>query len=184
MSTLPTSIRPATLDDMAAIQSIYAYYVKETTITFEYDVPDTTEMTKRFKAVNEYAMPYLVAERDDSVVGYAYISAFRTRRAYRYCAEHSIYLHPDERGHGIGKKLLEALITAAEPTGLRQLVAVISDKIDGASVALHRKCGFEMVGTLPACGYKFERWIDVTMMQFSIGNGAETPPDGIGLKLT
>ena len=177
-------IRPATADDIPTIQSIYAYYVRETVITFEENVPDIREMTKRYETILGYGMPYLVAETNGQVIGYAYASLFRGRPAYRYTTEHSIYLDPDKRGMGVGTKMLDALMKACEPTGVRQIIAVISDAIDGASVALHKKAGFELIGTMPATGYKFDKWVNTTIMQRPICTGSSDKPDGIGLKLT
>lgn len=177
-------IRDATAGDISAIQQIYAYYVENTVITFEEVIPDIEEMHDRFLTIKDHGMPYIVAEQDGHVVGYAYASVFRTRRAFRFCAEHSVYLDPSCRGKGIGFSLMQALIKACEPTGIRQMVACISDKKDGASIALHKKCGFKHIGVLPASGYKFDRWIDMTVMQRQIGEGDNTAPDGIGLNLT
>lgn len=179
-----TIIRPAAPADIAFIQAIYAYYVENTVITFEETTPDATEMTRRFDEIKSHDMPYLVLEQDGRVLGYAYASVFRSRRAFRYSVEHSIYLDPDTRGQGFGKKMMNALLEALVPTGVRQMVAVISDKKDGASVALHRSSGFEMIGTLPATGYKFDTWIDTIIMQRPVGDGQNTPPTTGGLKLT
>lgn len=178
------AIRDAQPDDINAIQAIYAYYVEHSVITFEETIPDTTEMMRRFNDILYHDMPYLVIELGGRIVGYAYASVFRSRRAFRYSVEHSIYLHPETRGKGLGLKLMEALTDALVPTGVRQMIAVISDKKDGASVALHKKCGFEMIGTMPATGYKFDQWIDTIIMQRAIGDGANTAPNTPGLKLT
>jgi phosphinothricin acetyltransferase len=176
-------IRDALESDIEAIQAIYAYYVENTVITFEEVVPDTMEMTRRFEGIKSHDMPYLVAELDGEVVGYAYAGVFRTRKAFRFSTEHSIYLKHDCRGQGLGRKMMDALISALEPTGIRQIVAVISDKIDGASVALHKKCGFDHIGIMPDTGYKFDEWIDTVIMQRAINGGGDTPPAGPGLHL-
>ncbi|WP_028880257.1 GNAT family N-acetyltransferase [Terasakiella pusilla] len=176
-------VRPATQSDIPAIVDIYTYYVTDTVITYEETVPDITEMTRRFEATLKLGMPYLVAQVDGVVQGYAYGGAFRERIAYRYCVEHAIYLSKDVKGQGIGSLLMEHLLTELEAAGIRQVIAVIGDLTNHASVALHSKFGFEKVGILPASGYKFNRWIDTILMQRSLGAGAQTPPVGDGLNL-
>lgn len=176
-------IRPARLSDIPAIADIYAYYVTDTVITYEETVPDIDEMARRFEEIQKLGMPYLVAEVDDVVAGYAYGGAFRERIAYRYFVEHSIYLLPDAKGHGLGSLLMKDLLDELENAGIRQVIAVIGDLTNAASVALHKKFGFEQIGVLPASGYKFNRWIDTILMQRALGEGAETPPVGAGLKL-
>lgn len=177
------TIRPATVSDMASIREIYAYYVTDTVITYEETVPDVEEMTRRFHAIQKLGMPYLVAEQDGGVKGYCYGGAFRERIAYRYCVEHAIYLSKDAKGHGIGSLLMGQLLKDLEAAGIRQVIAVIGDLTNHASVALHSKFGFEKIGVLPASGYKFNRWIDTILMQRALGDGAQTPPVGDGLNL-
>lgn len=176
-------IRPATTADIPAIVDIYAYYVTETVVTYEETVPDVSEMTRRLNATLNLGMPYLVAEVEGVVQGYAYGGAFRERIAYRYCVEHAIYLAKEAKGQGIGSMLIEQLLTQLEAAGVRQVIAVIGDLTNHASVALHSKFEFEKVGILPASGYKFDRWIDTILMQRALGDGAQTPPVGDGLKL-
>jgi L-amino acid N-acyltransferase YncA len=176
-------IRPATRADMACICEIYAYYVENTVITYEEIVPDVDEMQQRFFDIQSHNMPYLVAEIDGVITGYAYASVYRTRPAYRYCVEHSIYLNQDHQGHGVGSQLMEALINSCLPTGIRQMIAVIGDTTNHASVALHEKFGFTHVGILKDSGFKFNRWIDTIIMQRPIGAGATSLPTGKGLNL-
>jgi L-amino acid N-acyltransferase YncA len=173
-------IRPAEACDIKDIQLIYAHYVKKSLATFEVSVPDILEMQRRFDDVQRRKMPYLVCIHDQKVVGYAYANVFRDRFAYRFCIEHSIYLHPDKRGLGIGSQLMSKLIEALEPTGIRQMIAVIGDTENRASIVLHKKFGFKQIGILQNSGYKFDRWVDTVLMQRPLGEGAATPPQGSG----
>ncbi|RAG82289.1 GNAT family N-acetyltransferase [Streptacidiphilus pinicola] len=154
-------IRPAEPADLAAVAAIYAHYVRETVATF--DETPRTEADWRAKAAN--LAPFLVAELDGEVAGYAYVSAYRPKPAYRHTGEDSIYLAPDRTGLGLGGALLEALLTACQKTELRQLVAVIADTGSDASVALHRRYGFEPAGRLKNVGFKHGRWIDTILLQ-------------------
>ena len=157
-------IRPAGPADLAAVAAIYAHYVRETVITFD-EVPPT-EAEWRAKAENLSA--FLVAEIDGEVAGYAYVSPYRPKPAYRHTGEDSIYLAPGRTGLGLGSALLEALLTACQKTELRQLVAVIADAGSDASTALHRRFGFEPAGRLKDVGFKHGRWIDTVLMQRSL----------------
>ena len=171
------TIRDASRDDLAAITAIYADEVATGTASFELDPPDLGEMTSRFEALKADGFPYLVAEKGGEVLGYAYAGYYRPRRAYRFTLEDSVYVGRDARGLGVGRKLLEALIAACEAGGWRQMIAVISDSAtSGASVALHAACGFAHTGTLHDSGYKFGKWLDVTLMQRTLGAGAGDPP--------
>ncbi|MDV7340661.1 N-acetyltransferase family protein [Terasakiella sp. A23] len=177
-------IRTAEKSDLPDILDIYSYYIKETVITFEEIIPDLAEMERRFDEIATLNMPYLVCVLNGQIVGYAYGGAFRTRVAYRFSVEHSIYLAKDAQGHGIGSKLMQALITELEKRNIRQLIAVIGDSKNEASIALHKKFGFVHQGTLPATGYKFNRWIDTVMMQKTLGDGDKRDPTGTGLNLS
>lgn len=168
-------IRPAAPGDIAAITAIYTPAVLHGTATFELDPPNEAEMLRRLKETTIAGYPYLVAERGGKVVGYAYVSAYRTRPAYRFAVEDSIYVAADQQGQGIGRTLLDALIEACEARGYRQMIAVIGDSRQIGSIALHRSAGFTFCGTLHSVGYKFGRWIDSVNMQRALGDGDSTP---------
>jgi L-amino acid N-acyltransferase YncA len=169
-------IRPTVAADLAAITEIYAHEVREGTATFELVPPDPAEMTRRFQVLMDGAFPYLVAELDGSVVGYAYASSYRPRPAYRFTVENSVYLRPQVHRRGIGRQLLERLIAECGTRGFRQMIAVIGDSANTASVGVHARCGFQMIGTHPSVGLKFGRWLDTVMMQRELGEGAKTVP--------
>jgi L-amino acid N-acyltransferase YncA len=162
-------IRAAAAADISAITEIYAHAVRYGTATFEIDPPEETEMADRFRALADGGFPYLVAELDGLVRGYAYAGLYRTRVAYRHTLEDSIYLAPEFQGRGIGRALLDRLLAEAAGRGFRQMVAVIGDSDQVASIALHGAAGFRMVGTLEAVGHKFGRWLDTVLMQRAIG---------------
>ncbi|MFY8019326.1 MAG: GNAT family N-acetyltransferase [Inhella sp.] len=161
--------------DLPAITAIYEHAVLHGTGTFELDVPDEAEMAKRRAEVLGRGLPYLVAERDGQVLGYAYANYFRPRMAYRFCVEDSVYLAPAAQGAGIGKLLLAELVARCEAAGARQMVAVIGDSANLGSIGLHAALGFEHTGQLKAAGWKFERWLDVVFMQRELGLGAGSP---------
>jgi L-amino acid N-acyltransferase YncA len=172
----PPIIRPAAHADIPAITAIYAHAVNHGTATFEIEPPDEREMADRFRALTEGCFPYLAAERDGALLGYAYAGPYRTRIAYRYTLENSIYVAPDCHRQGVGRTLMEVLIQEAGARGFRQMVAVIGDSRQVASIALHRATGFEMIGTLTAVGFKFNRWLDTVLMQRPLGEGSERVP--------
>ncbi|NVK17514.1 MAG: N-acetyltransferase family protein [Methylocystaceae bacterium] len=176
-------IRAAHADDIPRILEIYSYYITDTIITFEETLPSLKEMTQRFHEIEKLNMPYLVAAIDGRVQGYAYGGVFRTRVAYRYSVEHSIYLDKDAKGAGLGSLLMEELLKDLEQRDIRQVVAVIGDSQNRASIALHKKFGFTHQGTLPNTGYKFNRWIDTVLMQKELGDGESTQPQKPGLNL-
>jgi L-amino acid N-acyltransferase YncA len=157
-------IRSATTSDMAAVTSIYEHFVLTSTATFELTPPDLPEMLRRHQAVLDRGLPYLVAELEGYIVGYGYASQFRPREAYRFTVEDSIYVRADCIGYGVGRKLLTALIAGCELAGCHRMVACIGGE-NPASVALHLSRGFAPVGILPEAGFKFGKWIDMTMMQ-------------------
>lgn len=174
----PPTIRDATAADIAAITAIYRPEVSGGTATFELEPPDAVEMARRFAAIAGAGFPYLVAVLDGRVAAYAYAQAFRARPAYRFTVEDSIYVAAEAHGRGIGKALLGALVDRCMALGYRQMVAVIGDSARQApSIALHRSLGFEVVGRLPAVGYKHGRWLDSVQMQRALGPGDATPPD-------
>ncbi len=168
-------IRAAAASDIPAITGIYEEAVRFGTATFELDPPDLAEMDRRRRALMERGFPYLVAERAGDVVGYAYAGPYRERRAYENTVEDSVYLAATARRRGFGSLLLTALIAAAADRGFRQMVAVIGDSDNAASIRLHARCGFVMVGTLRAVGWKHGRWLDTVLMQMPLGLGADRP---------
>ena len=170
------SIRPSELQDIAAIAAIYGWNVRHGTGTFELDPPDAAETARRRDDVLAKGLPWLVAERGGSVVGYAYANHFRPRPAYRFCLEDSIYFSPEAQGLGLGRPLLAELIARCEARGARQMLAVIGDSTNRGSIGLHRALGFKPVGLLAASGWKFERWLDVLVMQKSLGLGSASAP--------
>ena len=170
------TIRPAAPEDLPAITAIYAHAVRTGTATFELDPPDLNEMTRRYRALMDGNSPYLVATSGSGVAGYAYAGSYRPRPAYRFTVENSIYLAPASQRRGVGTALLKELIVRSEKIGFRQMIAVIGDSANAASIALHARAGFEMVGTHPDVGFKFGRWLDSVLMQRQLGEGAKTPP--------
>ena len=166
-----TLVRPATAEDIPAITGIYRHHVLHGLATFEIDPPAAAEMARRYAAIRELGLPYLVAEINGVVAGYAYAAEYRARPAYRYTVEDSVYIDKDHAGNGIGSALLPALIDGCERAGRRQIIAVIGDSANLASIRLHEKFGFSRVGTLPAVGFKFDRWVDSVLMQRAVGNG-------------
>ncbi len=167
-------IRPATAADIPAITAIYEPAVLYGTATFELDPPSEAEMLRRLRDIVAAGFPYLVSERADQVVGYAYVNHYRTRPAYRFVVENSVYVTPNAQGEGIGRALLDALILASEERGFRQMIAVIGDSRQFGSIALHRSAGFVFAGTLHSVGFKFGRWIDSVQMQRALGPGDTT----------
>lgn len=171
-------IRVASVADLDTITEIYADAVTHGTASYELEPPSRAEMGMRFDTLTAGGFPYLVAEKDGVVLGYAYAGAFRPRPAYRFIVEDSVYVAPDAKGQGVGLKLMQALIKAAEAAGFRQIVAVIGDgHPDSASVKLHEKLGFRHSGRLEGSGYKHGRWLDTVFMQLSLNDGALLPPD-------
>jgi len=176
MPASPLLIRPSTADDVPAIAAIYAWHVLNGTGTFELEAPDTPEMARRRADVIDKGLPWLVAERDGEVLGYAYANHFRPRRAYRFCLEDSIYLAPAAQGQGVGRLLLAELISQCEARGARQMLAVIGDSANAGSIGVHRTLGFEQTGLIRSAGWKFDRWLDVVMMQRPLGLGDGAQP--------
>ena len=174
MSITTRDSRP---EDIDAITAIYGDAVRNGLASFEYDPPDPAEMARRREGVLAAGYPYLVAQNaTGEVLGYAYISAYRPRRAYRFTVENSIYVAPNAKGQGVGRTLLEALIARSTAEGYRLIVAVIGDSANAASIGLHAACGFRHAGLLPNVGWKQERWVDSVLMTLALGEGATTPP--------
>jgi L-amino acid N-acyltransferase YncA len=173
---MPT-IRPSTDQDLAAITAIYAHHVLHGTGTFETTPPTEADMAARRADVLAKGLPYLVAEEDGRVLGFAYCQWFKPRPAYRFSAEDSIYLHPDAAGKGLGRLLLARLADEAQACGIRKLIAVIGDSANAGSIGVHRTLGFTPAGQFKSCGWKFGRWLDIVLMEKSLGDGDTTPPD-------
>jgi len=174
---MPTpAIRPATAVDLAAITAIYREAVLHGTATFELTPPTLEEMTRRFDSLTDGGFPYLAADLDGELVGYAYAGPYRPRPAYRFTVENSVYLAPPAHRRGIGGLLLRQLIADSAARGYRQMIAVIGDSANAGSIGLHRSLGFELVGTHRNVGLKFGRWLDTVMMQRALGEGGDTVP--------
>ena len=175
-------IRPATEADLDRITEIYRHAVIHGTATYELEPPTRTEMAARFAALATEGFPYFVAEDREGLIGYAYAGPFRTRPAYRFIVEDSIYLDPVAKGKGVGRLLLERLISEAEALGFRQMIAVIGDgRQDSPSVKLHERLGFRLCGTLEGSGFKHERWLETVFMQLSMNGGSASAPDPLSL---
>ena len=170
-------LRPATPDDLPAVQSIYAHHVRQGLASFEEEPPPTDEMRRRHGEVTGKGLPWLVADFGGVVAGYGYCAPYRARSAYRYSLEDSVYVREDYHGRGVGAALLEALIERCTALGYRQLVAVIGDSSHAASINLHASCGFLRVGTLRSVGFKLGRWVDSVLMQRPLGPGDGAPPE-------
>jgi len=175
---LPSAVvRTAEPRDLAAITRIYDHAVRHGSASFEIEPPGETEMLRRYDTLRAGGYPYLVAESDGVVAGYGYAGPYRARPAYHWCVEDSIYIAPQLQRRGIGRALLERLIAEAQAGGFRQMIAVIGDSANAASIELHRAAGFRMVGTFDNVGFKFGRWLDSVLMQRPLGKGAATAPD-------
>jgi L-amino acid N-acyltransferase YncA len=170
------TIRATEPRDISDITRIYAYSVTHGTATFELEPPSMAEMLRRFDALREGSYPFLTAHFAGAVIGYAYAGPYRSRPAYRYTVEDSVYLAPEMQGRGFGRVLLERLLTEAERRGFRQMVAVIGDSAQAPSIRLHAALGFRLVGTFEAVGFKFDSWLDTVLMQKRLGMGAESAP--------
>ena len=170
------AVRPAGPGDLAAVHAIYSHAVLHGLASFEEEPPSVEELGRRYRDVTGRGLPYLVAEYGLEVAGYGYCAPYRARSAYRYALEDSIYLRHDMTGRGIGKRLLEELVRRCEGLGYRQMIAVIGDSANVASIGVHAACGFLRVGTLRSVGFKFGRWVDSVYMQRPIGPGDATRP--------
>jgi phosphinothricin acetyltransferase len=177
-AVIPASlaIRSADSADLPALLKIYAWHVRNGAASFEEQPPDAAEFTRRWQAIAELGLPYLVASAEGRVLGYAYAGPYRPRSAYRFTVEDSIYLDPNAIGRGIGRRLLSAVIDEAAAAGKRQMLAVIGDSANQASIGLHQRLGFTVTGTFRAVGFKFGRWIDSVLMQRELGPGDRSLP--------
>jgi L-amino acid N-acyltransferase YncA len=172
------SVRASRPEDVPAITAIYGLHVRTGLASFELEPPDAAEIARRRRAVLDAGLPFLVAEMDGQVMGYSYAGPYRPRPAYGNTVENSVYVAAEGHRRGIGRALLKALIEACARQGKRQMVAVIGDSDNRASIELHRAMGFREVGTLKDIGYKHGRWVDSVLMQRALGPGGETPPTG------
>lgn len=176
-------IRPATEADVPAITAIYKPEVETGFATFELEPPGEAEMARRMRAITEGGYPYLVAEIDGVVAGYAYASAYRTRPAYRFTVENSIYVAKGMQGKRVGTALMGRLISDCSERGFRLMVAVIGDSANFGSITLHRRSGFHFCGVIHSVGFKLGRWLDSVIMELPLGQGEMTPPDDAQLPL-
>ena len=176
MGTESIAVREVRDSDMDEVAEIYGHHVRHGVASFEHEPPDVAELRRRCGEVRARGLPYVVAERDSRLLGFAYASPFRLRPAYRFSVEDSVYVHPDSVREGIGRRLLQSVIDGCEAAGRRRLVAVIGGA-DERSIAFHRKCGFEEAGRLEGAGWKHGRWLDLVIMQRALGPGTSTPPE-------
>ena len=177
-------VRAATDADSAALAAIYGDAVLHGFGTFEEVPPAPAEMDARRRAVQDQGLPYLVVEVDGEVLGFAYAAPFRPRAAYRYTLEDSVYVAPEGKGKGVGRAALSAVIAECERLGVRQLVAVIGDSLNAASIGLHRALGFEPAGLHKSVGFKHGRWVDIVLVQKALNGGDNGLPDRPGITLT
>jgi len=169
-------VRPAAPQDLPAVQSIYAHHVLHGLASFEEEPPSVDEMRRRHADITRQGLPYLVAEERGEILGYGYCSLYRTRSAYRYTLEDSIYVKDGRQGKGVGKAVLSELIGICTALDYRQLIAVIGDSANAASIRLHASLGFVRAGLLRSSGFKFGRWVDSVYMQLPLGAGDGTRP--------
>ena len=169
-------IRNVHESDAEAVAAIYAHHVVHGTASYELSPPSIDDTLAKIERITSQGWPFIVAERDDRLIGYAYVTQFRDRPAYAWACETSIYVHPDWLGKGVGRILLDALCARAESAGFRQIVGVIGGA-EPASVALHAACGFQEAGRLHAMGWKHGRWLHSVYMQKALGKGSSEPPD-------
>lgn len=171
------NIRPSNVADIPAITAIYRHHVLHGTGTFEVEPPSEQDMLARRADVLARGLPYLVAEGEDGqILGFTYANWFKPRPAYRFSAEDSIYIADSARGQGLGRKLLDALSRQAEAAGVRKLLAVIGDSANAGSIGVHRAAGFTEIGVMRSVGWKFDRWLDIVLMEKSLGDGDTTAP--------
>jgi L-amino acid N-acyltransferase YncA len=169
-------IRPSRDKDISAITAIYTHHVLYGTGSFETEPPGAADMAARRADVLSKGLPYLIAEQDAKIVGFAYGNWFKPRPAYRYSVEDSIYLAPDLHRNGVGRALLAELLARCEAVGIRKVMAIIGDSANAGSIGLHRALGFAHVGVFESCGWKFGAWRDIVIMQKTVGLGATEPP--------
>ena len=173
-----TRVRPARDSDIAATTEIYAHHVRHGLASFDETPPDPAEMQRRFDAIRDRRLPFLIAEIDGAIAGFAYAAPYRDRSAYRYAVEDSIYLAEGFGRRGVGSLLLREIIDRSTAAGMRQMIAIIGDSANAASIGLHAGLGFRLAGTLPSVGFKFGRWVDSVIMTRALGDGDRGPPVG------
>jgi phosphinothricin acetyltransferase len=176
----PFALRTAADRDLPAVQAIYAHHVLHGTASFETVPPGVDEMARRRADVVARSLPFLVAELGGEVLGYAYAAPYRQRVAYRFTLEDSVYVAAGATGRGLGRRLLERLLAETAALGYRQMLAIIGDSGNRASIALHERAGFRHVGTQRSVGFKFGRWLDCVLMQRALGPGDATRPEAVG----
>lgn len=180
--TTPIAIRDAKSGDLDTILDIYGHHVRTAAGSFEETPPDAAVFAARYAAIAGQGLPYLVAETEIGIEGFAYAGHFRTRAAYRFTVEDSIYVAPDRNGRGIGRALLAELIARCTDLGYRQMIAVVGDSANAGSIRLHQNLGFRMVGTLETVGYKHGRWVDLILMQRRLGDGDAPVESGLPIR--
>ncbi len=180
-------IRDVLVQDLPHAQAIYAHHVLNGLASFEEAPPDLAETHRRYEATIAAGYPCIAAESGapgaaPGLAGYAYVGPYRPRPAYRYSVENSVYIAPESIGQGIGRALLTELIARCTALGYRQMIAVIGDSDNAASIGLHQSLGFSHAGQVRSVGFKFGRWVDSVIMQRALGPGDDnlptTPPDG------
>jgi L-amino acid N-acyltransferase YncA len=176
-------VRPALIQDAAGVQAIYAHHVRSGDGTFEEAAPDVAEIARRMGEITGKGLPYVVAEQDGRVMAFAYAAPYRTRAAYRFTLEDSVYVAPDAPRQGFGRAVLQAVVDQCRDIGVHQLVAVIGGTGNAGSIALHTALGFQPAGVLRGVGYKFGRWLDVVNMQLPLNGGVDGAPLGAGVQL-
>lgn len=176
-------IRAAGAGDAETLAAIYGHHVLHGFGSFETQPPDAAQMDERRRVIQAYRLPFLLAADEHGILGYAYAGPFRPRPGYRYTVEDSVYVAPEAMGRGVGRALLEAVIAACEKLGVRQMVAVIGDSRNAASIGLHRALGFDHSGVGRSLGFKHGRWVDVVWMQKALNGGDHSPPDSPGISL-
>lgn len=171
------TIRASAPADVRAIAAIYAHHVRTGLASFEIVSPDDAEIARRRDSILARGLPYLVAELDGKIAGFAYAAPYRERPAYCYTLEDSVYIDPSAARQGVGRALLDSLIETCATLGYRQMVAVIGDSANAASIGLHERCGFARTGLLPSVGFKLGRWVDSVLMQRALGSGDAGVPE-------
>lgn len=171
-------VRAARRDDLVEVRNIYAHHVSHGLASFELEAPDLETIIERYEAATARRLPYLVAELDGKVSGFATAGPYRPRPAYRHTVEDTVYVAPGCERRGLGRGLLTALIDDCTALGYRRMVAVIGDSANLPSIRLHEKLGFSQAGLIPSVGFKFGRWVDSVIMQRALGDGDRSTPDG------
>ena len=184
-SAFEYTMREVRATDLPHIREIYNYYVANSTVTFDEDAMTLTEWRDKFYYLNKQGMPFVVAVSPaGQILGYALVSPWKQKKAYRFTVEDSVYVAPEAHGRGVGKALLSQVLAACEGLGLRQMMAVIGDSGNSGSIGLHTSLGFEPAGVCRSVGFKHGRWVDTVWMQKPLNGGDTSPPAAEGLALT